>query len=91
MTLYIEKKIYHYYQSGYRKNHSTLSILIKLRGDIERALKSGEVTLAVLVDFSKGFDTIDFSILIRKLYSLHFSKNVLYLILSYLSNISHFV
>ena len=76
MTLYIQKKIYHYYQSGYRKNHSTLSILIKLRGDIERALKSGEVTLAFLVDFSKGFDTIDFSILIHKLYSLHFSKNV---------------
>ena len=35
------------------------------------------------VDFSKAFDTIDFNILIHKLHSLHFSKNILYLILNY--------
>ena len=81
MTLYIENiyiyiYIYHYYQSGYRKNYLTLTILIKLRDDIERALKSGEFTLALFVDFSKAFDTIDFNILIHKLHSLHFSKNL---------------
>ena len=92
MTLYIEKVIiYHHYQSGYRKNHSTLTILIKLWDNIKRATNSGEVTLAVFVDFSKVFDTIDFNILILKLYSLHFSKNFLYLILNYLPNRSHFV
>ena len=75
MTLYIEKKIiYYHYQSGYRKNHSTLTILIKLRDDIEFAMKSGEVTSAVFVDFCKTFDTIDFNILIHKLHSLHFSN-----------------
>ena len=51
-------------------NHS-----IKLPDDIERAMKSQEVTLTVSVDFSKAFDTIDFHILIRKFYSLHFLKN----------------
>ena len=64
-TLYTEKKIiYHHYQSGYRKSHSTLTILIKLRDDINRAMKKGEVTLTVFVDFSKAFDTIDLDILI---------------------------
>ena len=49
-------------------------------------MKSGEVTLAVFVDFSKTFDTNDFSILMHKRYSLHFAKNFLYLILIYLLN-----
>ena len=47
-------------------NHSTLTILIKLRDDIERAMKSREVTLTAFVDFSKAFDSIDFDILIHK-------------------------
>ena len=54
-------------------------------------MKSGEVTLAVFVDFSKAFDTINFNMLIHKLHSLHFSKNFLYLILNYLSNRNHFI
>ena len=92
MTLYIEKKIiYHQYQSGCRKNHSTLTILIKLRDNIERAMKSGEVTLAAFADISKALDTIDFNILIRKLHSLPFSKIFLYLIINYFSSRSDFV
>ena len=87
---YIKTRLYHRYQSVYRKNHSTLTILIKLRNDIERAMKSGEVTLAVFVDFSEAYDTIDFHVLIHKMHLLHFSKNFLYLILNYLSNRSHF-
>ena len=54
-------------------------------------MESEEVTLAVFVDFSKAFDTVNFNILIYKHHSLHFSKNFLYLILNYLSNRSHFV
>ena len=54
-------------------------------------MKSAEVTFAVFVDFSKAFDTINFNILIHKLHSLHFSKSVLYFILNYLSNRTHFV
>ena len=51
MALIIEEKLYHHCQSGYRKNQSIMTILIKLRDDIERALKSGEVTLAIFVHF----------------------------------------
>ena len=60
MTLHIKKTINYHYQSGYRKNQSTLTILIKVRDDTEHAMKSGEVTLDVFVDFSKAFDTIGF-------------------------------
>ena len=83
MSLSTKKKIiYHHYHSGYRKKHSTLTILIKLQGYIERAMKIGEVTLSVFVDSSEAFDAIKFNILLQKLHSLHFSKNFLYLILN---------
>ena len=66
MTLHIEKKIIYYsYQSGYRKNYSTLTILIKVRDDTERAMENREVILAVFLNFSKAFGTIHFNTLIQ--------------------------
>ena len=60
ITNFIEKKlIYHHYQSGYRKNHSTATLLAELRNDIKEAMKASEMTLAVFTDYSKAFDTID--------------------------------
>ena len=75
ITNFIEKKlIYHHYQSGYRKNHSTARMLVKLRDDIKKPMKASEITLAVFTDYSEAFDTIDFSVLIKKMHSLNFSK-----------------
>ena len=63
ITNFIEKKlIYHHRQSGYRKNHSTATLLAKLRDDIKEAMKAREITLATFRDFSKAFDNIDFSV-----------------------------
>ena len=40
ITNFIGKKlIYHYYQSGDRKNHSTAALLVKLQDDIKKAMK----------------------------------------------------
>jgi len=65
MTKFIENElVYHTYQSGFRKNHSTVTLLIKLRDDIKKEMKKGEVTIAVFADYSKAFDTIDFYTLI---------------------------
>ena len=70
ITDFIEKKlIYHHYQSGYCKNHSTKILLAKLRDDIKEAMKASEIALAVFTDYSKAFDTIDFSVLIRKMHT----------------------
>ena len=72
ITNFIEKKlIYHHYQSGYRKNHAIAALLAKLRDGIKEAMKASEMTLAVLTDYSKAFDTIDFSVLIRKMLTLN--------------------
>ena len=54
-------------------------------------MKSGEVTLATLVDFSKAFDTITHDKVITKLQKLGFSPQFLILISSYLSHRSQFL
>ena len=69
MTEFIDKRlIYHKYQSGYRKNHSTTTILMKLYDDIK-------ITIAIFAGYSKAFDTTGFFILIQKMHSFNFSKD----------------
>ena len=64
---------------------------MKLRDDIIRAMKSGEVTLMVLVDFSKAFDTINYETLIAKMHQMGFSQSFLNWTLSYVGERSQFV
>ena len=68
--------------TGYRKWHSTGTTLWKFIDVIKKAMKSGEVTLAMLVDFSKAFDTITHDKFITKLYKLGFLPEFLRLISS---------
>ena len=56
-----------------------------IRDDIRYAMKRKEVTLMVLADFSKAFDTISFSATIVKFY-----KPFLKWLLSYLSGRSQY-
>ena len=61
MTEFIEKQlIYHKHQSGYRKNHSTTTLLMKLYDDIKTSMNKSEIIIAIFADYSKAFDTIDF-------------------------------
>ena len=85
-----DRIIYHQYQSGYHKKHSTLTVLIKMRNDINRAMKGSEITISVFAYYSKAFDTIDFDILIRKLHALNVSTTFLYWLLD-LYERKHFV
>ena len=50
------KLMYHHYQSGYRKNHSTATLPAKLRDDIKKAMKASKITLTFFRDYSKAFD-----------------------------------
>lgn len=52
--------------AGYRKGRSTTALLLKLREDIRKAMKSSEVTLPILIDYFKAFDTIGHCILLKK-------------------------
>ena len=72
-------------QSGFKKGHSTSTLLLKLGGDFKRAMNTSEVTLGILLGFSKAFDTIDHLTLLQKLYKMNFSVEAVKLIQSYIS------
>ena len=77
--------------SSFRKGHSTTTALLGIRDDIKRAMKRKEVTLMVLADFSKAFDTVCFKTTLKKFYKLVFSKKYLKWLLSYSSDWTQFV
>ena len=82
---FIEKDhLYNTTQSGFRKGHSTFTLLLKLRDDIRKSMSRSEITLTVLIDFSKAFDTIDHGVLLEKLYQLNFSHDSIEILSSYL-------
>lgn len=74
-------------QSGFRKWQSCTTALIDVAEDIRKELDESRLTLLVLLDHSKAFDTVDHSILCAKL-KLHFNfcNTATNLIESYLSN-----
>ena len=59
-------------------------LLLKLRDDIRTAMNRSEVTLSILIDYSKVFDTIDHRILQEKLQNMNFAKNTIKIIYSHL-------
>ena len=77
--------------TGFRKGYSTGSALLKFRDDIRTAMKSGDLSIIVLIDFSKAFDTISHETLIQTLHKFDFSKDFLLWTLSYLTNRKQFV
>ena len=85
------QQVYKKHQSGYRKNHSTATILSKLYDDIKIAMKQGELTMAVFTDYSKAFDIIDFFTLIQKMHSLNFSTDILHWVFYHLTHRQYFV
>ena len=54
-------------QSAYRKCHSTETAMSKVLSDILMALDRGDVAALALLDLSAAFDTVDHSILLRRL------------------------
>ena len=55
------------YQSAYRKFHSTETALLKVHNDILASMDAGKVTALTFLDLSAAFDTIDHTILLRRL------------------------
>ena len=86
-----QNNIYKATISGFRKHHSTETLLMKIRDEVVAAMNKGEVTLATFLDYSKAFDTVDYKTLLCKLRRLGFSYEACILMLSYLSERKQFV
>lgn len=78
-------------QSGFRKGHSTTSVLTNISDNIFRSLDSGKATVLTLLDFSKAFDTLDHSLLCAKLVYFGFDISVVSFFKSYLEGRSQVV
>ena len=67
---FIDKhNILHKCQFGFRKKYGTSLALIHLVDKLCQALNEKKVTLGVFIDLKKAFDTVDHTILLRKLHS----------------------
>ena len=77
--------------TGYCEGHSTTTVLLRIRDDIIRAMRKSEVTVIAFTDFSKAFDTVDYSVALRKLRTIRFTSNSLNWVPSYLTSQQQFV
>ena len=68
LILYLDKhELFPSHQSGFRKNHSTETLLVRLLSDFYGAMDRGQVTLLALFDVSAAFDSVDHPILLQRL------------------------
>ena len=66
MIEFIEKRlIYYKNKSGFRKNHPTTTLLMKLYDNIKTSMSKSEVIIAIFAYYSKAFDTVGFYKLIQ--------------------------
>ena len=84
-------KLFHVSQYGFRQQHSTEFAALELADRVFTDLDNKNVSVAVFMDLSKAFDTLDHSVLLKKLkfYGIHDTE--LKWFSSYLSDRHQFV
>lgn len=73
-------------QSGFRPGYSCTTAMLSVTDDILKATDMGLVTLLVLLDYSKAFDTVSHEILLSLLSFIGLSREAVNLLNGYLSN-----
>ena len=84
---YLEhNKLLPQFQYGYRKGHSPCHAVLDFTKEIENTLDNNEVAVAVFMDLSKAFDTVDKTILKEKLNKLGIAGISNRLLYNYMTN-----
>ena len=74
------------FQSVYDEEHSTETVLLKVKTDILNAIDNTEVMCLVLLDLSTAFDTVNHSLLLNRLkFCFGFTDTVLKWVSQYLT------
>ena len=71
-------------QNGFRRDRSTTQSIVKLTDSLFTAINNQEISIAIFIDLKKAFDTVNHSILLRKLEHLGIKGNLLLWISNYL-------
>ena len=78
-------------QFGFRQNHSTIHAIQTAINSVVNSLNSSYLIMGIFIDFSKAFDTIQHTILLKKLEYYGIRGTALDLINDYLSNRKKYV
>ena len=90
----IHKRIYKYLddynlldhrQGGFRPKHSTAKTCSHFVNDLYTAMNNNKFTIAVYIDAMKAFDTVNHSILLKKMYKLGIKGKILDWVKNYLT------
>ena len=79
-------KLFNAFQSGFRQRHSTLTALLKVTDDIYQSFDRSNITLLILLDFSKAFDTVNHKLLLAKMKKMGIGNSTIDWFKSYLSD-----
>lgn len=78
-------------QFGFRTNHTTIDTVSTLVADTIQGFENKQCTIAILLDISKAFDTIDHSILLTKLSYYGVKNQALSWLKNYLTNRQQYI
>ena len=88
---FTDNGLFHILQYGFREGHSTETATLDLSDRIINALDNNETPLAIFMDLSKAFDTLDHNILLSKLSFYGINGTALSWFKSYLSDRTQYV